>query len=241
LDSDANLPPLVRARNAACHTQIALAQGDLATATRWADQMWDDADASSFYPGLNLPRARLLMAQEHKEAAKQWLESCCETATQKGIKWGMVRACTLQALVAPEWDAALPFLAEALTMAEPEGLVRTFIDEGAPLAALLQRAAEQGIACPYAQRLLAAWEADVLRKTGENAPSPPQPLIEPLSQRELEVLRLAAEGLTNLEIAQTLYVSINTVKTHLRNIYGKLGVTNRRAATAKATALGLIP
>ena len=147
----------------------------------------------------------------------------------------------MQALVAPEWDAALPFLAEALTMAEPEGLVRTFIDEGAPLAALLQRAAEQGIACPYAQRLLAAWEADVLRKTGENAPSPPQPLIEPLSQRELEVLSLAAEGLTNQEIAQTLYVSINTVKTHLRNIYGKLGVTTRREAAAKATALGLIP
>lgn len=240
LGSDANLPPLARARNAACHVQLALAQGDLATATRWAGRMWDDADASSFHPRLNFARARLLLAQDRKAAAIQWLESCYETATQRGMGWGIIRARLLQALVAPTWDAALPFLAEALTLAEPEGFVRTFIDEGTPIAVLLQRAAEQGIARRYVERLLAAFEADVFRKAGQETPSPPQPLIEPLSERELEVLRLAAEGLINQEIAQELYVSINTVKTHLRNIYGKLGVTNRRAATAKATALGLI-
>jgi LuxR family maltose regulon positive regulatory protein len=241
LETEANLPPSVRARNAACHVQVALAQGDLATATRWAAEMWDDVDASAFYPGLNLARARLLMAQERKEAATEWLQSCYETCAQKDITWGMVRVRTLQALAAPTPEAALPFLGEALTLAEPQGLVRSFLDEGMGLAALLRRAAELGVARRYAEKLLAAFQADALRKTGVKAPAPPQPLIEPLSERELEVLRLAAEGLTNQEIAQALYVSINTVKTHLRNIYGKLGVTARRQAAARATTLGLIP
>jgi LuxR family maltose regulon positive regulatory protein len=241
LAGEANLPPLARARNAACHVQMALAQGDLATATRWADRMWDDADASSFYPRLNLTQARLFMAEDRQAAAIEWLESCSETAAQRGLGWGMIRTRVLQALAAPTPDAALPFLAEALTLAEPEGFVRTFIDEGASLAALLPCAAEQGIVRPYVARLLAAFELDASRKTGAPTPSPQQPLIEPLSKRELEVLRLTTEGLTNQEIAQALYVSINTVKTHLRNVYGKLGVANRREAAAKATTLGLIP
>jgi LuxR family maltose regulon positive regulatory protein len=240
LASEASLPPLARARNAACHVQITLAQGDLATAARWAGRMWDDADASSFYPRLNLVRARLLMAQDRQAEARQWLESCSEAAAQRGLGWGMIRTRVLQALAAPSPDAALPFLAEALTLAEPEGFVRTFIDEGAPLAALLQSAAEQDIARRYVARLLAAFELDVSRKTGEKPPSPPQPLIEPLSERELEVLRLAAEGLSNQEIADRLVISVGTVKTHVHSILGKLDVRGRTQAAARARELDLI-
>jgi LuxR family maltose regulon positive regulatory protein len=240
LDSEANLPPLVRARNAACHAQIALAQGDLVTARRWAGRMSEDADSSSFHPRLNLTRARLLMAQDRTAAAMEWLESCYETAAKTGITWGVIRTRILQALAAQTPDAATPSLAEALKLAEPEGFVRSFVDEGVSLTPLLQRAAEQGITRPYIQRLLPAFEADALRKAGEKTPSPPQPLIEPLSQRELEVLRLAAEGLSNQEIADRLVISVGTVKTHVHNILGKLDVRGRAQAAARARELDLI-
>jgi LuxR family maltose regulon positive regulatory protein len=240
LASEASLPPLARARNAACHVQMALAQGDLATARRWSGRMWEDADASSFYPRLNLTQARLFMAEDRQAAAIEWLESCSETAAQRGLGWGMIHTRILQALAAPTPDAALPFLAEALTLAEPEGFVRTFVDEGAPLATLLPLAAERGIAHRYVARLLAAFHADVSRKKGEKAPSPPQPLIEPLSERELEVLRLAAEGLSNQEIADRLVISVGTVKTHVHNVLGKLDVRGRTQAAARARELDLI-
>ncbi len=240
LEGEANLPPQVRARNAACHVQIALAQDDLATATRWAAGMWDDLDASAFYPGLNLARARLLLAQDRKAAAMEWLESCYETAAQKDIAWGMARIRIPQALAARTPEAALPFVGEALTLAEPQGLVRSFVDEGAPLVPLLRRAAELGAARRYAERLLAAFQTDALRKTGVKAPPPPQPLIEPLSERELEVLRLAAEGLSNQEIADRLVISVGTVKTHVHNILGKLDVRGRTQAGARARELDLI-
>jgi LuxR family maltose regulon positive regulatory protein len=239
-DARANLPPLVRARNAACHVQVALAQGDLTTATRWAGRMRDDADATAFHPSQNLTRSRLLIAQDHEAEATRWLESSFETAAQRGFGWGMIRARLLQALAASTWDAALPFLAEALTLAEPEGFVRTFIDEGASIAALLRHAADSGITRPYTKRLLTALEADALRKTGAETPSPPQPLIEPLSERELEVLRLAAEGLSNQEIADRLVISVGTVKTHVHNILGKLEVRRRTQAAARARELDLI-
>jgi LuxR family maltose regulon positive regulatory protein len=156
------------------------------------------------------------------------------------MRWGVIRARILQALVASTWDAPLPFVAEALTLAEPEGFVRTFVDEGASMPALLQRAAEQGIARPYVARLLAAFELDGSRKTGAPTPSAPQPLIEPLSERELEVLRLAAQGLSNQEIADRLVISVGTVKTHVHNILGKLEVRGRTQAAARARELDLI-
>jgi LuxR family maltose regulon positive regulatory protein len=240
LAGNARLSPLVRARNAACHTQIALAQGDLATAARWADRMQDDADASSFFPHLNLTKARLLMAWDGKAAAMKWLEFCRETAAEKGINWGMIRVRVLQALAAPTAQDSLGFLGEALALGEPEGFVRTFIDEGAPLRALLQQAAEQGISRLYTKKLLSAFEADAFRKTGTPIPSPAQPLIEPLSQRELEVLRLTAEGLSNQEIADRLVITVGTVKTHIHNILGKLDVRGRTQAAARARELGLI-
>jgi LuxR family maltose regulon positive regulatory protein len=236
-----DVTPFVRARNAACHAQIALAQDDVATAVHWAEQVTEGADAFPLYPFLRLTPARLLLAQNEKAAAAEQLEALYETAVGAGWQFGVVEVRALQALAAPTPPAALVFLADALALAQPEGYVRTFLDKGEPMAALLREAASQGIAPGYVAKLLAAFDAEApIRPVPPTPRVPAQPLIEPLSERELDVLRLLADGLTNQEIAQALCVSVNTVKTHLKNIYGKLGVHNRREATAQAKKLGLV-
>jgi len=133
-------------------------------------------------------------------------------------------------------------LEKALTIGEPEGYVRIFADEGPPMARLLYEALSREIAPDYVRRLLAAFpvtepeQTDVSKILTSNSE-----LIEPLSDRELEVLRLFAEGLTNREIASRLFLALNTVKAHAGNIYGKLNVHSRTQAIARAQALGLLP
>jgi LuxR family maltose regulon positive regulatory protein len=225
----------LHARNGACHVQIALAQSDLPAAARWAEQVTQDADASPFYPLLGLTPARLLLARNEKAAAAEQLEGWYEIAVRAGWQYGTIEVRVLQALAAPTPDEALAFLADGLTLAQPKGYVRAFVDKGEPLAALLREAAARSVAPEYVRKLLAAFA---------RPPTPPHPLtqslIEPLSDRELDVLHLLADGLTNQEIAQALCVSVNTVKTHLKNVYGKLGVHSRREAAAKAKELGLV-
>jgi LuxR family maltose regulon positive regulatory protein len=241
LTRDSDVPPLLHARNGACHVQVALAQGDLPTAIRWAEQVTQDADASPFYPLLGLTPARLLLARDERAAAAKQLAGWYETAVRAGWQYGIIEVRALQALAAPTPDEALALLADGLALAQPEGYVRTFVDEGEPLAALLREAAAQGIAPEYVRRLLAAFSRP---PTPPRTPTPTHPrtptLIEPLSERELDVLHLLADGLTNHEIAQALCVSVNTVKTHLSSIYGKLGVHSRREAAAQARELGLV-
>ena len=110
------------------------------------------------------------------------------------------------------------------------------------MARLLYEALSHGIAPDYVRRLLAAFPTTEPEQAGPLQTQVPQPdLIEPLSDRELEVLQLISEGLTNREIASRLFLSLNTVKAHSRNIYGKLEVHNRTEAAARARALGLLP
>ncbi len=123
---------------------------------------------------------------------------------------------------------ALASLERALSLAEPEGYVRTFLDEGAPMAALLTAAADRGSASPYVRRLRAALGVTPDRTDG------PGDLVEPLSSRERDVLRLLGTDLNGPEIARELVVSLNTVRTHTKNLYMKLGVNNRRAALRRA-------
>jgi LuxR family maltose regulon positive regulatory protein len=141
-------------------------------------------------------------------------------------------------------DEAARLLDEALVMAEPGGFVRTFVDEGPLMAQLLSEAAARGIRPEYIGKLLAAFvdatkdDADAsIRRRMELTPSS---LVEPLSAREIEVLQLVAQGLTNKQVADRLYLSLHTVKAHARNIYGKLGVGNRTQAVARAKALGIL-
>ena len=130
--------------------------------------------------------------------------------------------------------AALVPLEHALTLAEPEGYVRTFVDEGAPMAVLLEAAEKRRIAPSYVRHLLAALGKGEERRTVK------QGLIEPLSERELDVLRLLATELDGPEIARELVVSLNTLRTHTKNIYAKLGAHGRTEAVGRARELGLL-
>ena len=130
--------------------------------------------------------------------------------------------------------AALAALGRALALGEPEGYVRVFLDEGPPMAALLQDAANRGIAPDYVRRLLTASV-----RPEDNAGNK-EALIEPLSDRELDVLRLLATDLAGPEIARELVVSLSTVRSHTKAIYAKLGVNNRRAAVTRAEELDLL-
>ncbi|MCA9979693.1 MAG: response regulator transcription factor [Anaerolineales bacterium] len=132
-------------------------------------------------------------------------------------------------------DTAVSLLARALALAEPEGYYQLFVDEGAALAALLQALllAESGQAA-YIRRLLAALGVDSAEKSANAL------LIDPLSERELEILALIVAGRKNKEIAEELIISVNTVLYHTKNIYGKLGVNKRALAIAKVRELGLL-
>lgn len=136
-----------------------------------------------------------------------------------------------------EREAALAALAEALALGEAADMVAVFVEEGKPVARLLYHALKQGVAPVYVSRLLGAFPG---ARKEEVAPTGVSELVEPLSERELEVLALVAEGLTNQEIADRLFLSLATVKWHTSNIYGKLAVNNRTEAVAKAQALGLL-
>jgi LuxR family maltose regulon positive regulatory protein len=172
------------------------------------------------------------------------IERIYQIAQEIGKRQTELEALILLALVLStqgETNQALVHLEEALSIGEPEGYVRIFVDEGPPMARLLYEALTRRIAPEYVQRLLAAFPQTEAEQVDS---SPIQPtaseLIEPLSEREIEVLQLIAEGLTNPEIAARLYLSLNTVKVHTRNIYGKLGVNNRTQAAARARALGIL-
>ena len=125
-------------------------------------------------------------------------------------------------------------------LAEPEGYIQIFADEGLPMAALLQAAAKQGIAPNYVSQLRTAFGATE-DKTPVAQPLIAQPALasEPLSERELEVLKLLKTELSGPELAHKLRVSVNTMRTHTKNIYSKLGVNTRRAAVHRAEELGL--
>ena len=184
---------------------------------------------------LPLSQARVYLAQRHPTPALAVLEPYRQQMEAKNWHDERLRTLVLQALAHfqnGDADAALAVIRESLALAAPGGCIRIFIDEGAPMRDLLSQAAARGILPDYTCRLLAAFE-----------PQPPpaaQPLIEPLSERELEILALVADGFSNHEISEQLFISVNTVKGHNRNIFDKLHVKRRTEAVARARELGLI-
>jgi len=188
--------------------------------------------------------ARSLIALGRASEVLLLLERLTEGARSMGRLGDEIRYLVLNALAHHSLEnisLALDNLNQALTLAEPQGYIRLFVDEGPPMARLLYEALSHEIAPDYVQRLLKVFPIEETEKTNASQPHGPHPeLIEPLSERELEILQLIAEGLSNQEIGSRLYLSLNTVKAHTRNIYGKLGVNNRTQAGAKARALGIL-
>ncbi len=129
-------------------------------------------------------------------------------------------------------------LGRALALAEPEGYIRLFVDEGPPMVAMLRQAYQQNIGLPYVETLLKASGERIVGHRHRSA-AHASLLVEPLTEREREVLRLLVQGASNREIAEYLVLSVNTVKKHVSNICSKLGVQSRTQAIAKARALDL--
>ena len=233
LARDFSLP--TRARCAACHAQVALASGDLKAAAQWSEQTSEDMDSHPFYRFLGLVQPRLLIAQGKKDAAAEQLKARYEKASHSGWGYALVAVCVLQALAAKTPESALEFLVEALQLAQPEGYIRTFSDTGEALIPLLQHAAQRGVTPEYVGQILSAFGQKIKSPNADQSA-----LVEPLSAREIEVLRLVAAGFSNREIAVKLFVSPGTAKTHIHNLCGKLGVRNRTEAAMRAKELGLV-
>jgi LuxR family maltose regulon positive regulatory protein len=195
---------------------------------------------------LPLSQARVHLAAGEPKTALAVLEPWRRQVEVRGWQDERLKVMVLQAIALQahgEKDKAVQLLGEALALAAPGGFIRLFVDEGLPMAQLLSEAGVHGIMPDYVSKLLEAFETEQMKDAGETpilTASDSQPLIEPLSPRELEVLQLVAQGLSNREISERLFLALSTVKTHNRNIFGKLQVNRRTEAIVRARELGLL-
>jgi LuxR family transcriptional regulator, maltose regulon positive regulatory protein len=218
---------------AAAQVLILLHQGNLAAAAQLAGTH-----------ELPFSRARVHLARGDPSAALAVLEPLRRQADAKGWADERLEVMVLQAVAHHahgEKDEAVQLLGDALALAEPGGFIRIFVDEGIPMARLLYDALALDVEREYVRRLLAAYPvAEPEQVASSRSRGPESEMVEPLSERELEVLGLIAEGLTNQEVANRLYLSLHTVKVHTRNIFTKLAVKNRTQAVARGRALGIL-
>jgi LuxR family maltose regulon positive regulatory protein len=237
-----NMPP------AAVHrARFALACGDVTAARAWAEQegIRVEGQITVLREIHYVTWARILLAEGSPDDALELLDRLHEFARSTGRTSSEIEISILQALALDcldRRDDAMERLQYALELAEPGGFIRIFLDEGPPAARLLYEMASGGAATDYVRKLLAAFppaeSAEAERPQVQAANSG---LFEPLSERELDVLRLIAEGFSNQEIGERLFISLHTVKTHARNIFAKLDARSRTAAVNKARGLGLLP
>jgi LuxR family maltose regulon positive regulatory protein len=238
--------------------RLALAQGDVDAAARWAQASGLTATDELSYPREreHLVLARVLLGAQAPEQALGLLERLQARATAQGRTGSVIEIQALQALARSaggDQAGALAALAEALDLAAPEGYLRVFVDEGPPMAALLRQllagrrqdrpAAVAAVPRDYLARLLEAFEQAGLtvRLPVRSGGVVVAGLVEPLTERELEVLRLLADGRSNQAIAAELVISLDTVKRHVSHLFSKLEVANRTQAVSRARELGLLP
>jgi LuxR family transcriptional regulator, maltose regulon positive regulatory protein len=230
----------------ALRARVLAAQGRVGEASAWAREQGLSAedDLPYLHEFEHITLARVLLARSSAEGdqstldeALALLERLLQAADEGNRTGSVVEILVLQAValrMRGDVPAALVPLQRALALAEPEGYVRMFVDEGPAMASLLQAAGRQGIAHDYVRRLQSALSgAEVRTQTSQD-------FVDPLSQRELDVLRLLGTDLGGPDIARELVLSLNTVRTHTKNIYAKLGVNSRRAAVRRAEELDLM-
>ena len=229
--------------------QLWLERGKISDALQWAQQ----------HP--LTPGGELSLAQEVEQITAAWVQISCnppgcetsdlqpeellnqldwllETARKANRLSSVIKLLLLQAAALQqqeELEAALLKLGEALALAEPEGYVRIFINEGADVEEILRRAGSRGIRPRFIASLISAFEQSPHRESTQT-----QALIDPLSNRELNILQLIADGLSNSEIADTCVITVGTVKAHTASIYRKLNVNSRSRAVARARDLRLL-
>ncbi|MFN8444414.1 MAG: LuxR C-terminal-related transcriptional regulator [Caldilineaceae bacterium] len=240
---------------AALKARLWVAQGRLHEARRWVQEqrLTVDDELSYLHEFEQITLARLLLAEYmHNQTdrtvrdALHLLDRLQQAAEAEGRMGSVIEIGMLQALAYQgqgQLALALGALERSLTLAEPEGYVRIFVDEGVSMVSLLSTAFTEGVMPDYSGKLLAALGAPQPKVTRQSAnPTARQPhsLIEPLSEREVEVLKLLGTELSGPEIAHKLMVSLNTMRTHTKNIFSKLGVNNRLAAIHRAEELGLL-
>lgn len=215
---------------------------NLAEAARWAasreGELSGDGSPSLARDMQCLTLARVFIAQNRVADAAVLLDRMLDSAeaaerTERVIEILVLQAVTRQAQ--GNTAQAMLALSRALSLAEPEGYVRVFLDEGAPAVRLLREAESRGIARDYVRKLLSAFGEDT--QAGSQLAAV---LVDPLSERELEVLRLIAAGLSPQEIADKLVIAVGTVRNHVKSIYGKLDAHSRLQAVDRARALNLL-
>jgi LuxR family maltose regulon positive regulatory protein len=217
---------------AAAQVLTLLRQGNLAAAAHLAQTH-----------ELPISKARVHLAQGDTPAALAVLELWRQQVEAKGWEDERLKVMVLQTVALQahgEQDKAVQLLCDALALAAPGEFIRLFVDEGLPMAHLLAEAAAHGMLPDYIGKVLAIFKAEEQKREDTSSRPPAQPLIEPLSRRELEVLHLMAQGLSNHEMSERLFLALDTVKGHNRNIFGKLHVQRRTEAVARARALGLL-
>jgi LuxR family maltose regulon positive regulatory protein len=221
----------------ALRAQLRLARGDVDAAVDWANHFAGQIE-DAVYPSVPIALAKVWLSQGQPDKALPLLDHALQSAQAVGRLGNAIHILAVQAEVyraRGEPELAFARLERALELAEPEGYVRVFADEGAKMARLLRRMLARSSASDYVRRLLEALGESVKLELAIDSK-----LNEPLSQRELEVLRLIADGATNKEIADELVLTVNTVKRHISNIFGKLDVSNRAQAIARGRQLNLL-
>ena len=240
--------PTQIAQVAAARAQVELAQGNLAFALHWAETSGLTIEDELSYPLEReyLTLARVCLAKGRDDSAGPFLQQAlhlldrlladAESKARMGSALEVLILRALALVAQGKRTEALAVLQRALTLAAPEGYIRLFVDEGAPMLAWLRQIR------PHVYSSVQGYVSTLLSAFGDQPASPapgPSSLVEPLTEREREVLRLLLEGTSNREIARSLVLSINTVKRHIYNICGKLGVQSRTQAIVKARTLSL--
>jgi len=214
--------------------------GDIVAAGRWARERGVSVEDELTYLRAqeHLALARLLIAERNPDGALRLLGRLLGLVETAALVGTAIEALGLQGLALQaqgKTPHALIALTRALSLAEPEGYIRIFVDEGTPMATLLRHADSRGVASPYVRTLLGAFgDANLPNRAGD------QSLVDPLSERELEILRLLASGLSAPEIAETLVIAVGTARNHVKNIYGKLDAHNRVQAVERARRLRVL-